>query len=189
MPGTHLSLHHFVKAGKVKLEGCIHLLGGIHLLGRRSKDILCADRTEQFSVALDITGILRQILFVVKLRRVHEDRNDTNIVLFHCSFDERCVPLMQGPHSGYQANRFACLFALLHGGLQILFCGDNFHIYFVIFSKKHAKIVKIPRKIKFFVTFFVFFFDISNFFRTFAMRKSVFTYERAESYPFYLAGD
>ena len=57
------------------------------------------------------------------------------------------------------------------------------------FSKKRAKIVKNTRKIKFFVTFLSFFFVISFFFCNFAVGKCVYTYERAESYPFYLARD
>ncbi len=57
------------------------------------------------------------------------------------------------------------------------------------FSKKRAKIVKNTQKIKFFVTFLAFFFVISFFFCNFAVGKYVYSYERAESYPFYLARD
>jgi hypothetical protein len=91
------------------------------------------DGTEQFGIALDITGVFGQVLFVIELRGVHEDGNHAHIVLGYGTAHQGRMSGMQRTHGGHQTYRFVRILAGLYGSLQLFLSGDDLH--FSVFLK------------------------------------------------------
>ena len=127
MTGTHLAFHHLVQTGKIELERGIHLLCGIHLFGRRGKQKISTYAMQQIGIALKVTRIFRQILFIVKLRRIDEHRYKAYVVLIYGALHQTRMTGMQGTHSGHQTNCFSLRFASFYHRLQLFFCCNYLH--------------------------------------------------------------
>ena len=127
MTRAHLAFHDLVESGEVKFEGGVHLFCGVHLFGRRGKDEMGAYGTEQLSIALDVTRVFGEVLFVIELRRVHEDGNDAHIVFRYGTAHQGRMSGMQRTHGGHQTNRFVRILAGLYGSLQLFLSGNDLH--------------------------------------------------------------
>ena len=86
--GAHFALHHLVQTVEVELERFVHFLGGVHLFGCGGEHKVCAYTVQQFSVALQRTRILGQVLLVVELRGVDKHADHRHVVLAHTASHE-----------------------------------------------------------------------------------------------------
>jgi hypothetical protein len=76
-------------------------------LGRRSEHDVYAAPAKLVCIALEITGILLEVLSGTELRRVYEDGSDGVVCMLQCKIHEREVPAVERTHRRNEANGLA----------------------------------------------------------------------------------
>ena len=145
VPRSHLAFHDLIESVEIEGKGGIHLFGGVHFFGCRSKDEICADRLQQFGIPLYVSRIFGEIFLVVELCRIDEDGDEAHIVVLHRSFNEAGMSRVKRSHRRYQTDGFTLCFASANDGLQFFFRCDDLHIFLSIKTQNSQKSRKVSK--------------------------------------------
>jgi hypothetical protein len=63
-----------------------------------------AQTFHHLQVAVECARITIEVLSVIELRRVHEDADDDNVILFAASLDKRFMPAVERSHGGHKTD-------------------------------------------------------------------------------------
>ena len=125
MAWTLGTLHHGRNRRKLEVAG---IRCGIHLLYRRSKNIVSTTSLDELAVGIKSARITFQITLVIKLSRIQENRHHSNTVFLYTALHQRGMTLMKSAHSWHEADFLSLLATIEEFVLEVNNLIDYFHL-------------------------------------------------------------
>src|SRR5690606_150325 len=69
---------------------------------------------QNFQIGIQISWVVAEVLWVIKLRGIYENTNDHQVAFPACLLHQRHVPLMQSSHGGNKSYNFSGRFGVLY---------------------------------------------------------------------------